>query len=155
MERSLKCWGAALDITERREIEEKLFRQTMELQQSNKSLEEYAYVASHDLKEPLRKISTFGDRLFSTSNAALDNDGRNYLEKIISSSKRMQHMINDLLSVSMISGNKEFEVHSLKAILDDVIQTLDYKIDEYKAVIQCDQLPEANIVPSQFRHGFP
>jgi PAS domain S-box-containing protein len=146
--------GAALDITERREIEEKLFHQTIELQQSNKSLEEYAYVASHDLKEPLRKISTFGDRLFTTNLNALDEEGRSYLEKIISSSKRMQQMINDLLSVSMITGNKEFEVFSLKTILDDVIQTLDYKIEEVHALIQTDHLPEAYIVPSQFRQLF-
>ena len=146
--------GAALDITERREIQEKLFHQTIELQQSNKSLEEYAYVASHDLKEPLRKISTFGDRLLSTNHATLDHDGRSFLEKIISSAKRMQHMINDLLSVSMITGNKEFERVSLKAILDDVIQTLDYKIEENKAVVECDRLPEASIVPSQFRQLF-
>jgi PAS domain S-box-containing protein len=146
--------GAALDITERREMEEKLFHQTLELQQSNKSLEEYAYVASHDLKEPLRKISTFGDRLFSTNHAALDNEGRNYLEKIISSSKRMQQMINDLLSVSMITGNKEFEMFSLKTILDDVVQTLDYKIEENQAVIKSDELPQAHIVPSQFRQLF-
>lgn len=146
--------GAALDITERREMEEKLFNQTMELRQSNKSLEEYAYVASHDLKEPLRKISTFGDRLFTTSAALLDNEARNYLEKIISSSKRMQQMINDLLSVSMITGNKEFEMFSLKTVLDDVVQTLDYKIEEHKAIIQSDNLPEANIVPSQFRQLF-
>ena len=131
-----------------------LFYQTIELKQSNKSLEEYAYVASHDLKEPLRKISTFGDRLFTTSQAALDTEGRNYLEKIISSSKRMQQMINDLLSVSMITGNKEFEVFSLKTILDDVIQTLEYKIEENQAVIQTDHLPEAYIVPSQFRQLF-
>ncbi|MGZ5134220.1 MAG: PAS domain-containing protein, partial [Flavitalea sp.] len=146
--------GAALDITERREIEEKLFHQTIELKQSNKSLEEYAYVASHDLKEPLRKISTFGDRLYTTSQTALDNESRNYLEKIISSSKRMQQMINDLLAVSMITGNKEFEMFSLKTILDDVIQTLDYKIEENQAVIQTDHLPEAYIVPSQFRQLF-
>ena len=146
--------GAALDITERREMEGKLFHQTIELQQSNKSLEEYAYVASHDLKEPLRKISTFGDRLFSTHHTALDSEGRTYLEKIISSSKRMQQMINDLLSVSMITGNKEFELFSLKTILDDVIQTLDYKIDENKAVIESDGLPQAYIVPSQFRQLF-
>ena len=63
-------------------------------------------------------------------------------------------MINDLLSVSMITGNKEFERVSLKAILDDVIQTLDYKIEENKAVVECDRLPEANIVPSQFRQLF-
>lgn len=146
--------GAALDITERRDMETKLFHQTIELEQSNKSLEEYAYVASHDLKEPLRKISTFGDRLFSTSHEALDNEGRNYLEKIISSSKRMQQMINDLLSVSMITGNKEFESFSLKTILDDVIQTLDYKIEENKAIIKSDRLPKARIVPSQFRQLF-
>jgi PAS domain S-box-containing protein len=146
--------GAALDITERREIEEKLFHQTIELKQSNKSLEEYAYVASHDLKEPLRKISTFGDRLFSTQYAALDNEGRNYLEKIISSSKRMQQMINDLLSVSMITGNKEFKLFSLKNILDEVVQTLEYKIEEINAVVESDHLPEANIVPSQFRQLF-
>lgn len=146
--------GAALDITERREMEAKVFNQTIELEQSNKSLEEYAYVASHDLKEPLRKISTFGDRLFSTNHGALDNEGRNYLEKIISSSKRMQQMINDLLSVSMITGNKEFESFSLKTILDDVIQTLDYKIEETKATIKSDRLPKARIVPSQFRQLF-
>jgi len=146
--------GAALDITERKEIEEKLFHQTLELEQSNKSLEEYAYVASHDLKEPLRKISTFGDRLFSTNNAALDQEGRTYLEKIISSSKRMQQMINDLLSVSMITGNKEFEIFSLQSILDDVIQTLEYKIEENQAIIESNQLPDANIVPSQFRQLF-
>ena len=146
--------GAALDITERREIEEKLFHQTLELKQSNKSLEEYAYVASHDLKEPLRKISTFGDRLITVSQSSMDDESRSYLEKIISSSKRMQQMINDLLSVSMITGNKEFEVFSLKTILDDVIQTLDYKIEEIEAVIQTDHLPEAYIVPSQFRQLF-
>ena len=146
--------GAALDITERREMEEKLFNQTMELRQSNKSLEEYAYVASHDLKEPLRKISTFGDRLLNTSHSALDSEGRSYLEKIISASKRMQQMINDLLSVSMITGNKEFEMFSLKTILDDVVQTLDYKIEEHKAIIRSDDLPDAHIVPSQFRQLF-
>ena len=146
--------GAALDITERREIEEKLFHQTIELKQSNKSLEEFAYVASHDLKEPLRKISTFGDRLITTSHSSLDVEGQTFLEKIISSSKRMQQMINDLLSVSMITGNKEFESFSLKNILDDVIQTLDYKIEENKAVIESDNLPEAFIVPSQFRQLF-
>lgn len=146
--------GAALDITERKEIEEKLFHQTIELKQSNKSLEEYAYVASHDLKEPLRKISTFGDRLFRTHHEALDADGVNYLEKIVSSSKRMQQMINDLLSVSMITGNKEFKIFSLQNILEEVIQTLEYKIEENHAVIQSDHLPAANIVPSQFRQLF-
>ena len=66
----------------------------------------------------------------------------------------MQQMINDLLSVSMITGNKEFETFSLKTILDDVIQTLDYKIDENQAVIESDNLPDAYIVPSQFRQLF-
>src|SRR5215217_3218820 len=62
----LQILGAALDITKRKDLEKTLLQNALQLEQSNASLEEFAYVASHDLKEPLRKISTFGDRLLST-----------------------------------------------------------------------------------------
>ena len=145
--------GAALDITERREMEEELAQQKIELQQSNKSLEEYAYVASHDLKEPLRKISTFGDRLLGMKHS-LDEEGRSYLDKMVTSSQRMQQMINDLLSVSMITANKSFQQYDLQNILDEIIQTLEFKIEELGAVVTSDKLPKANIDPSQFRQLF-
>lgn len=146
--------GAALDISHRKEMERTLFQKTRELEQSNASLEEFAYVASHDLKEPLRKISTFGDRLLAFQKEKLDEDGKGYLDKIIHSSHRMQQMINDLLSISMISGEKSFRKISLHALLEDAIQTLEYKIEELRAVLNINPLPEATVIPSQFRQLF-
>jgi len=147
----LEVLGAALDITKRKEMEKSLLQNAHQLQQSNASLEEFAYVASHDLKEPLRKISTFGDRLFQTQETRLGDDGKLYLKKIIDASQRMQVMINDLLSISMISGDRSFEKCSLQTILEEVKQTLEYKIEQKNAKIDSDQLPEIHIVPSQFR----
>jgi PAS domain S-box-containing protein len=145
---------AALDISDRKKIEETLYQKTLELQQSNSSLEEFAYVASHDLKEPLRKITTFGDRLLVKEKGVIKEDSLNYLQKIIESSQRMQRMIDDLLSISMISTEKAFEKHDLQVVLDEVLQTLEFKIEEGKAVINADVLPVANIIPSQFRQLF-
>jgi PAS domain S-box-containing protein len=146
--------NVSVDITEQETAEQELYRKNLQLQQSNASLEEYAYVASHDLKEPLRKISTFGDRLLTSQHANLSDDGKLYLEKIINSARRMQAMISDLLSISLLSGAKGFEPYSLQTILQEVTQTLDYKIEEKDASVLSDDLPVANIVPSQFRQLF-
>jgi PAS domain S-box-containing protein len=146
--------GAALDINRRKEMEKTILQNTLLLEQSNASLEEFAYVASHDLKEPLRKISTFGDRLVASQANSLTPEGKNYLNKIIDASQRMQTMINDLLSISMISGNTAFEKFSLQKILEETIQTLEYKIEQQNAIVTADPLPEATIIPAQFRQLF-
>lgn len=146
--------GAVLDITDRKHIEEELFQKTIALQQSNTSLEEFAYVASHDLQEPLRKISTFGDRLLSRHSESLREEGRAYLEKIVNSSVRMQQMINDLLSISTISGDKEYSYYSLQRLLNEVLQTLEYKLETSGASVKTDGLPGANVIVSQFRQLF-
>jgi signal transduction histidine kinase len=153
-EKPAQILGAALDITKRKEMERSLLQNSFQLEQSNASLEEFAYVASHDLKEPLRKISTFGDRLVVTQGERLSSDGQIYLKKIIDASQRMQLMINDLLSISMISGNKSYELYSLQAVLDDAKGALEYKIEKKEAVIESADLPEAHIVVSQFRQLF-
>jgi light-regulated signal transduction histidine kinase (bacteriophytochrome) len=150
----LEVLGAALDISRRKEIENMLMQKTRELEQSNANLEEFAYVASHDLKEPLRKISTFGDRLITTQKEKLDPEGKNFLEKIIQSSRRMQQMINDLLSVSLITAEKTVEQTNLQALLDDVILTLEDKIEDNKVILNIQPLPEARVIPSQFRQVF-
>ena len=88
------------DITERKRTEETLARKAAELARSNAELEQFAYVASHDLQEPLRKIQAFGDRLKSKCDAANLQDGRDYLERMQSAAARMQTLINDLLTFS-------------------------------------------------------
>lgn len=150
----IQILGAALDITRRKEMEKTILQNTLQLEQSNASLEEFAYVASHDLKEPLRKISTFGDRLIALQSDAVSPEGKIYLEKIIDAAQRMQNMISDLLSISMISGNTAFEHFSLQRTLEEALQTLEFKIEQQNAIIRYDPLPDTNIIPSQFRQLF-
>lgn len=144
----------SVDITDQELAEQALYQKNLQLQQSNTSLEEYAYVASHDLKEPLRKIATFSDRILTTQYDTLGTDGKNYLHKIIDSSKRMQAMISDLLSVSTILGNTAYEPCNLQDILHEALIPLEYKIEEGKATIEADNLPVISAVPSQFRQLF-
>ena len=150
----LQILGAALDISKRKEMEQTILQNSFQLQQSNASLEEFAYVASHDLKEPLRKISTFGDRLAASQRSNLSPDGVVYLDKIIDASQRMQTMISDLLTVSMITGDRSYQQHSLQEILQDVLQTLEHKIEQKGARIHATPLPAGNIIASQFRQLF-
>lgn len=156
-----RMFGTVQDITSQKVIENELkeakqflFQKNMELQQSNTNLEEFAYIASHDLKEPLRKISILGDKLLASKEEKLTENGKAYLAKMVDASLRMQNMINDLLSVSTITGDRAFKTYSLQSILDEVLQTLEYKIETQKAVITSDGLPEVDVHVAQFRQLF-
>ena len=144
----------SVDITPQVEAEQQLKHQNVQLQQSNKHLEEFAYIASHDLKEPLRKISTFGSRLASLYAGQIDDEGKSYIDKIIGSVQRMQTMIDDLMALSTIGGDKIFAPCDLAAILDETIVTLEYKIQKADAQITSDKLPVITAIPSQFRQLF-
>lgn len=143
--------GTVQDITEIKIIEKELLEKTRQLEESNKSLKQFASIASHDLKEPLRKISMFADIVME---AEKDNLSQNSMDKLIRmqvSSKSMMQMIQDILSFSMLEVKQPAEKISLEQLLEEILDLLDERIREKKAEIIHDHLPDAYVIPSQFR----
>jgi PAS domain S-box-containing protein len=147
----LKLIGTVQDITEITQIERELRLKTKELEQSNERLEQFAFVTSHDLKEPLRKILIFADRVLLEENENLSRSSLQALEKVIRASKTMRQMIDDILQFSLLQSNEERVSYSLEAIVKEVTEVLEEMIDETGAQVVCSNLPNAFIVPSQFR----
>lgn len=135
--------GVCFDITEMREgAEEALFKLNEELLRSNKELEQFAFVASHDLQEPLRTISTFTNLLAQRYKEKLDGDARQFLHYTVEGASRMQVLINDLLSYSRIATRgQEFSEVDLNKILKATLGNLKIRIEEKNALITSDKLP--------------
>src|SRR5207247_1482698 len=154
MERE-KLRGAVVifkDITERKSTEDALARKAAELARSNAELEQFAYVASHDLQEPLRKIQAFGDRLKSKCDAVQLQEGRDYLERMQSAAARMQTLINDLLTFSrIISTTQPFVQVDLGAVTKEVLTDLEVRIEQTKAKVEVGPLPTIEADPLQIR----
>jgi len=131
------------------EYVEHLERRTRELQESNASLEEFAYAASHDLKEPLRKISIYIGLLGESMRNGTEKDNLMY-DRILAATDRMRALIDDLLSLSVLSKEVTPGRHNLKRVFEDSLQVLDRRIEETQAIIKVSDLPEAPIIPSQF-----
>jgi signal transduction histidine kinase len=138
-----------LEILERKASEEKvkeLNRQLLEniarLESVNKDLDLFAFMASHDLQAPLRKIRMFSDRLLASPEESLSKDSRLYLSRIQGVSKRMQDLINDILRFSKISVEKEsFEEVDLNGVLQEVLSEMEGLIQEKNAEIILEPLP--------------
>jgi light-regulated signal transduction histidine kinase (bacteriophytochrome) len=140
------------DITERRRAEDSLHRKAAELARSNAELEQFAYVASHDLQEPLRKIQAFGDRLKVKCQATLPADGLDYLERMQSASARMQTLINDLLTFSrVISTTRPFVPVDLGAVAREVLNDFEVRIEQTGATVEVRDLPTVEADPLQMR----
>jgi two-component system CheB/CheR fusion protein len=133
----------------------KLRATNLKLEQSNLDLLQFASVASHDLKEPLRKIQTFGNLLMSKVKDKLDSTEINHLTKIISSSARMQKLIEDVLTLSKLSNlDLEFEKVNLNEVLDLIREDLEIAVKEKKANLVIKRLPNVNAVPGQMHQIF-
>ncbi|NLR91268.1 PAS domain-containing sensor histidine kinase [Flammeovirga agarivorans] len=145
----------AEDVTERVENEKKVKLYLQELIAKNRELEDFAYVSSHDLQEPLRKIRAFGDRLKTKEKEKLSEKGQDYIDRMLSSAERMQQLISDLLRFSRITSKaKDFEQINLNNVLTDVISDLEIAINEAEAEIRIDHLPNLKGDSTQLRQLF-
>ncbi len=137
--------GISEDITERVRAEEALAWRTGELARSNRDLEEFAYVASHDLQEPLRKILSFSDLLAESLGAELPSDAADYLGRMRLSTRRMQSLINDLLAFSRVSlSAQRFGAVPLASAVREALADLDVRVRETGATVDVGALPEVD-----------
>jgi signal transduction histidine kinase len=150
------------EIEERKITEEKirllnlqLVENNAHLQATNKELDRFAYVASHDLQEPLRKIMLFTDRLTTRMSDKLDSEVENYLQKISKASQRMQQLVNDLLKFSRHTNDiLDFEQTDLNELLNDVLSDMEIDIQKRDAKVTSGDLPTIYAIPSQIRQLF-
>lgn len=131
------------DITERQQAREALEQHALELERSNAELEQFAYVASHDLQEPLRMVASYAQLLGRRYRDKLDEDADEFIDYIVDGATRMQNLINDLLTFSRIGtrGN-EMVPTDTNAVLRRVLNNLQLAIDDSHAKVTYDQLPE-------------
>lgn len=125
------------------------------LEFSNRELQEFAYVASHDLQEPLRKIEAFGDRLRKKFADRLDESGLTYLDRMEDASRRMRSLIRELLNYSRITTKeKTFEAIDLNALVDGVLNDLEVGIESTGGEVRRGDLPTIEAEPTQVRQLF-
>ncbi|MGF1933697.1 MAG: PAS domain-containing protein [Nostoc sp. ChiQUE02] len=130
-------------------------RQRQELARSNEELQQFAFVASHDLQEPLRKIKTFGDRLKSICGDTLTEQGRDYLERMQNAANRMQTLIEDLLTLSRVTTRAQpFVSVNLAKIAQEVLSDLEVHIQQTGASVEIAELPTIKADPLQMRQLF-
>jgi PAS domain S-box-containing protein len=130
------------DVTERRRNRQNLERTVEQLARSNAELERFAYVASHDLQEPLRNVATYVQMLERRYGDRLDEDADEFIEYAVQGARRMQALIDDLLAYSRVgTRSKPFEPVDMNAVLDDVLQDMRQTIEQSGAEVVSSNLP--------------
>jgi len=134
--------GVGIDITERKLAEVKLFDAMADLARSNSELERFAYVASHDLQEPLSMVKSYLQLLEKRYNDKLDEDANEFIKFAVEGSQRMKDLISDLLAYSRVgTRGKDFEIVDCEKILENVLQNLQISLEENHAKLTHDALP--------------
>ncbi|MEG4426707.1 MULTISPECIES: PAS domain S-box protein [unclassified Microcoleus] len=138
----LSCCALVYNITSRKEAEQQMLQLTEDLKRSNEELEQFAYVASHDLQEPLRAVTSYTQLLAQRYQGNLDDRADKYINYIVDGATRMQQLINDLLAYSRLgTRGQEFEQADCNAVVKQTMCNLQIAIAETKAVITCDAMP--------------
>lgn len=151
-----------IDITVRKQQQDAIRQQkemleaySENLKASNEELQNFAYISSHDLQEPLRKIRAFGDRLKMMEYDKLGDQGKDYLDRMLNAAVRMQTLINDLLTFSRLTTRaKSFQPVDLEKVLREVLSDMEVTVEKSGAVIRHDPLPVIDAEPTQMRQLF-
>ncbi|MDN3657001.1 PAS domain S-box protein [Ferruginibacter paludis] len=146
---AVRMIGATQDITSVKENElhlkklnDDLYEQAKALADSNAELEQFAYVASHDLQEPLRMVTSFLTLLELNYGEHIDDKGRNYIHFAVDGAKRMRQIILDLLEISRVGRSEDsLELLDLNLLVAEILQLLQKQVDENKAVVEVGELP--------------
>ena len=143
------------DITHQKQVEQEIRVYMAKLEQSNRDLESFASIASHDLQEPLRKVRAFGERLKVKYGDKFDEIGSDYLQRIQSAAQRMQDLVESLLTYSRVTTKAQpFTPVALKEIVRDVLTDLEVRIEQTGGSVQVSDLPTIEADPSQMRQLF-
>ncbi len=143
------------DQTDRHLAEERLVAANRRLEESNRDLSDFAYVASHDLQEPLRKITTFSDRLTAKAADELSERNLDYLARINGAAGRMQRLIDDLLTFSRVTTQGEaFASSDLNEVVEVVLGDLEVVVSDSGATVDVDTLPVVDADETQMRQLF-
>lgn len=144
-----------IDISERKLIDAERERQNKELQRSNEELEQFAYVASHDLREPLRMVSSFAELLAARYRGQLDDQADKYIRYMVEGTERMKQMVRDLLTFAQVgTQGKPFQPVDINKTVRDVLHTLKQTIDGSNAQIEIETLPLVLADRSQLEQVF-
>jgi len=144
-----------IDITDRKRAEDELLNRTDELVRSNSELEKFAYIASHDLQEPLRMITSYTQLLSRRYEGQLDADAQEYIAYAVDGAKRMQNLINELLVYSRVGTMGEhFIASDLQMVLDGVLKAVEVAVGESGAAVTHDPLPTIACDPTQIGQVF-
>ena len=151
----IRMIGTGQDITAAHLAQQELLNKTHDLETANIELQKFAYIASHDLQEPLRKILTFASLLQKEYDDKLSEKAKLYMDKIVHSSVRMQQLVEDILQFSSLKNTDEaFERTDLNSILQQVLIDMEVDIANSGATIKTGNLPHAEVIPSQIGQLF-
>ncbi len=155
--------GASVDVTERldaerevrtlnRTLERRVAERTADLKERNTELQHFAYIASHDLREPLRKIRTFGDLLQDEADRELSEEGSFYIQRMRSSASRMDDLLTDLLDFSRITTHtRPFAPVLVRLLISDIVEDYELKIRELDAVLDVEASGTVDADETQLR----